>query len=192
LKAQAIRGLLILLSPLLTVGCLYDRYTSNTQRSATEQLLVSTSVDRAVEAVELPEVSGRRVAVKVVGLGHIDEDYDDLQYLQTALEQRLLRADGILAEKGDAADLRMTVLVGAVGTVERHFTLGLPSYNVGVFGHYKQQGYTKMSLLTRDGSGEIVADSPSVMERAHHEVWELLMIVWRRQDIFPDRAVGID
>ncbi len=193
MRCASTRGLLVLLCPLLTLGCLYDRYTSNTKRSATEQLLVSTSVDRAVDAVALPEVDGRRVAVRVVGLGHIDKDYDDLEYVQTALEQRVLRLGGMIAKKPEAADLRMTVLVAAVGTVERHFVVGVPNFNIGIFGHYKQHGYTKLSLLTQDPSGQIVADSPFVMEGAHHEIWELMMAVWRREDIYPDeRALGVD
>ena len=163
MKRQAVLSLLLLSLALLTPGCLYSRYTSNTQRSATEQLLISTAAQRAVDAVELPEVSGRRVSVRVVGLGHIDKDYDDLEYLRTALEQRLLRAGGMVANR-EAAELRMTAMVGSIGTAARHFTLGTRALGVAVFAVEKRRGYTKLSLLTQDGSGRIVADSPPVIE----------------------------
>ncbi len=186
MKRQAVLSLLLLSVALLTPGCLYTRYTSNTQRSATEQLLISTAAQRAVDAVELPEVSGRRVSVRVVGLGHIDKDYDDLEYLRTALEQRLLRAGGIVAKR-EAAELRMTAMVGSIGTAERHFTLGTQVLGFGVFAIAKQHGYTKLSLLTQDASGRIVADSPPVIERAYVDIYELMMVVWRDDDIYPEQ-----
>ena len=124
--------------------------------------------------------------MRVVGLGHIDKDYDDLEYLRTALEQRLLRAGGIVAKR-EAAELRMTAMVGSIGTAERHFTLGTRVLGVAVFAVAKQRGYTKLSLLTQDGSGRIVLDSPPVIEGAYVDIYELMMVVWRDDDIYHEQ-----
>ncbi len=53
--------LLLLLLVSLSSGCLYQRHQTHSARSATEQLLLTESIERAVARLVLPEVSGRAV-----------------------------------------------------------------------------------------------------------------------------------
>lgn len=49
-------------------GCAYERRETHTARTATEQLLLSTSIRRSIEANEFAEIRGKSVAVEIVGL----------------------------------------------------------------------------------------------------------------------------
>jgi len=182
----------VILSSLLVSGCLYKRYHTNSARSATEQLLITESVERAVAELEIPPVSGRRVAFDVVGLGPGLEWYADLDYVAAAFAHRLMSAEALLANP-EEAELLMTLRVAAIGTISRDFTLGIPQINVGLYQSARHHGYTKLQLVTRDGTGALVAESKPVIESTRHDYVEMMQIIWRRQDIYPDDgAIGID
>ena len=182
----------VLVVPLLAVGCLHQRVHSDSARTATEQLLIAEAAERAVGSVDLPSVSGREVALEVVGLGPGKEFYQDVPYVQAALQHRLLEEGATIVESGDA-ELVMMVRVAALGTVARQFILGIPYFNVGFYQNSKQHGYAKLRIVTRDGAGASVAESEPVMERSRHDFLEVMQIIFRSQDIYPDqRMVGID
>jgi hypothetical protein len=77
--------------------------------------------------------------------------------------------------------------------VARRFTLGFPYFNVGFYQNSKQHGYAKLRVVTRDGAGVFVAESEPVMASTRHDFREVMQIIFRSQDIYPDqRMVGID
>jgi len=172
---------------------MYQRYTTNTDRSSTEQLLVSESVERAVAAVDIPDVAGRKVAVEVVSVDRGAEFYDDRPYVQSAIEHRLRRAGAVIVP-AEAADLIVLARVGAVGTVSRQLALGIPNLNINFYTSAKHHGYTKLRLVTTDpASGAMVAQSEPVMKSSRHDYWSLLQFIVWHQDIYPDvHAVDID
>jgi hypothetical protein len=185
-------GFVVLVVPLLVVGCLHQRFHTDSARSATEQLLIAEAAERAAASVELPPVAERRVALEVVGLGPGKEFYQDLPYVQAALQHRLLEEGATIVEPGDA-DLVMTARVAALGTVARQFTLGFPQLGVGLYQNSKQHGYAKLRVVTRDGEGAFVAESEPVMVSSRHDFLEVMQIILRRQDIYPDdHMLGID
>jgi len=182
----------VLVVSLLAVGCLHQRVHTDSDRSATEQLLIAEAAERAVAAVQLPAVSGRPVSLEVVGLGPGKEFALDLPYLKAALENRLLEEGALVVEPSDA-ELLMTARVGALGTVARRFTLGLPYLGIGIYQNSKHHGYAKLRLVTRDETGTLVAKSEPVMEDTRFDYIEVMQIILRKQDIYPDdRRLGID
>lgn len=121
-------GLLALLSAL--TGCGTTRST-DTSRTATEQLLISDAVDRAVSDINFRVLAGRRV--------FFDPQYlkvanaDDNQYLTSTLRQHLLSCGCVLAEKREDAEYIVEARSGAVGTDRHDLLYGLPATNLGSF-----------------------------------------------------------
>src|SRR4051794_18182205 len=113
------------LSALLQAGCGTTRST-DTNRTATEQLLVSDAIDRALQSMNLQSLSGQTVFFDDSKLA----DIVDKNYLTSSLRQYLLANGCSLKEKRDDADFVVEARAGAVGTDRSDLLFGLPSMNV--------------------------------------------------------------
>ena len=182
---MACLGLLVLAS---TSGCIYSRYNTNTERSATEQLLIGESIRQVVEALELPDVQGRAVAVAIRAIPSKDTDY-----LKGVLEARLGRL-GARIVAPDQAELEVTTLVGSIGTVYRNAAFGLPSLPIPSIGAtpdipfiraLRQRAWTLAQVVTRDRGGIQIAESPIVIRRARFNITSIFFIEIRSNDVFP-------
>jgi hypothetical protein len=186
-------GLLAALGLLVLPACTHTRVTTHTPRTATEQLLVSLSAERAVDALALPGVEGRRVALEVVGVGRGEEFYTDLPYVQAALEDRLRRDGATLVETPEEAELVVAARVGTLGTTLTQSALGLPSVPIVVgstpeitfYRSLTQQGYTRLRLAQRDASGATAAEEETVMERARYKFWKIFFLTFHSGDAYP-------
>ncbi len=124
------RGAPLILVVMLTgaalgvVGCGTTR-SSDTGRTATEQLLISDAIDRAVETVDLKALSGQKVFFDDSRLS----DAVDKNYLISSMRQHLL-ANGCMLCDRDKADFIVEARAGAVGTDRNDLLFGIPSTNV--------------------------------------------------------------
>ena len=185
-RVLAVLGTLLCVSQ---VGCLYTRYATDTKRSATEQLLVSESIDRVIGELAIPdEVSGRAVAVEIAAV-----ETADTGYLKAALEQRL-GAAGARVTAAAEAELVLTAIVGAIGTVSRKASFGLPSLPIPSIGAtpelpfvsvVRQRGWTRLRVVLRSRDGGQLASSGQAMARARFDVISILFIELRRNDVYP-------
>jgi hypothetical protein len=113
---------------MLLAGCGTTRST-DTSRTATEQLLISDAVDRAVSEINFRVLAGRKV--------YFDPQYlkvanaDDNQYLTSTLRQHLLASGCVLSEKREDAEYVVEARTGAVGTDRHDLLYGLPATNLG-------------------------------------------------------------
>ncbi len=191
------RGLLVGLLTLLVTGCVSTRYQTETPRSATEQLLLSDAIEAAVAELEWPDVSGRAVAVEVVALSA-----GDASYLAAAAEARLAAAGAQLVDPGEA-QLLLVLRAGALGTVSRSASFGIPELpvpgglvtpSIPFVKALKQRAYVKLRLVGFDGTGVQRASAGPVMARKKFDVYSLFFLVLRRNDIYPGEAssLGID
>lgn len=102
---------------MLGVGCGTTKW-SDTTRTATEQLLISDAMDRAVSRIDFRALAGRTV--------YLDSDplkkATDYEYLVSSLRQHLLASGCIVKEKREEADYILEARTGAVGT-DRHDVL---------------------------------------------------------------------
>jgi hypothetical protein len=198
-RAATIRtaGVLCVALGLLSTGCLYTRYASDTRRSATEQLLISRSVDDVVARLPLPDVDGRGVAVDAKAV-----DTSDTSYLQAALEARLLASGARIMPAADA-ELLVTAIVGAIGTVSRKASFGLPAIPVPPIGAtpeipivsvLRQRGWTRARAIVRDRAGAQVAASDDVMAQSHFDITSVVFFELRSNNIYPEEesTVAID
>ena len=104
-----------------SLGC-SSRTLSNTPRTAVEQLLLTSAVDRAMEKFELPEANDRRVWTDFSNLAGVDKEY-----VKVAVRARLAQLGAILVDKATDADYVVEVASGTLGTEYKTFLLGLPA-----------------------------------------------------------------
>lgn len=126
---QAVRpGSLTRLLPLVLLvaaGCGTTKW-SDTARTATEQLLISDAVDRAVSDLDFSVLADKTVYFDSTYLkGSVDENY-----VVSSLRQHLLASGCYLMETREQADYVVEARAGAVGTDRSDLLLGVPSVNV--------------------------------------------------------------
>jgi hypothetical protein len=117
--------MLLVVSVLQFAGCGLTRST-DTVRTATEQLLISDAIDRAVQSLDLQALSGRTVYLDDSKLGTaVDKDY----YIST-LRQHLLASGCELHDKREEAEFIVEARAGAIGTDRNDLLFGLPATTV--------------------------------------------------------------
>jgi hypothetical protein len=84
-----------LLATLMLAGCATTK-TSNTPRTATEQLLISDAIDRAMSNVKFEDFRGYRVFVDDKYLEGVDKGY-----LMASIRHRVLTGGGAMAPSVD-------------------------------------------------------------------------------------------
>lgn len=112
-----------------TWGCGTTRW-SDTKRTATEQLLVSDAIERAVDRIDLAPLSGRRVFLETAFLDEID----DTKYLEGELRHHILASGCRLAEKREDADVVVEARAGVIGTDRNDLLIGMPATSVSFAG----------------------------------------------------------
>lgn len=95
---------------LLAAGCGTTKF-SDTARTATEQMLISSAMEDAVDEFNFYPLSGRKVFMKSDGVSATDKEY-----LLTILRQQLAANGVLLQEKQEDADYILEVATGTVGT----------------------------------------------------------------------------
>lgn len=116
---------------MLASGCGTTRTTA-TARTATEQLLVSDAIDRAVGQVNFRALAGQSVFLADDALGTVV----DKQYLSSSLRQHLLASGCILREKREDADFVVEARAGVVGTDSHDLLFGIPAMQVPQVGSF--------------------------------------------------------
>jgi hypothetical protein len=110
---------------LLLTGCGTTR-SSDTLRTATEQLLISDAIDRTVQSVNFESLRGQKVFLDDQRLVEVV----DRNYLISSLRQHLLASGCALRDKREEADFIVEARAGAIGTDRNDLLFGVPSMNV--------------------------------------------------------------
>lgn len=117
-------ALLAAVAPMF-MGCGTTR-SSDTNRTATEQMLISNAIDLAVQSVDLKTLAGQSVFLDDSRLGEVV----DRNYLISTLRQHLLASGCRLRDQRDQADYIVEARAGAIGTDRNDLLFGVPSTNV--------------------------------------------------------------
>jgi hypothetical protein len=157
--------------------------TTDTARTAKEQLLVSNSIDQALDKVDFRPFSGQAV--------YLDEKYLDCvdkKYLVASIRHRAFSAGAQLVDKRDHADIVLEVRSGGVGTDNSTMFLGLPEINVPgpvpvslpevrLFSRSSQTGTAKIGLVAYDArTGDPWGEGGVTTARSDDNNWFLLGI----------------
>ena len=115
----------ILVCCAMSAGCGTTKW-SDTSRTATEQLLISDAMDRAVSRIDFRAVAGKKVYLDSAPLSGVT----DSAYLISLLRQHMLAEGCLMKEKREEADYVVEVRAGAVGTDRCDVMFGVPATNV--------------------------------------------------------------
>ncbi|MCA8962130.1 MAG: hypothetical protein KDC38_16505 [Planctomycetes bacterium] len=183
-------------------GCLGGIRKTTTPKTATEQLLVSTAIQRAVD-----EFKGSASQVfngkKVFVASNYMED-ERKPFAESAMRDLVIEAGGMLAGTAEAADLVAEVRTAASGLKDSGFGFGLPELPLPVpnsslntvipalylFYRDKQEGWAKFRVWVRNASGDYVAKSGDLWGHSYYSQWTFFAIGpfdWSN-DIYPEDA----
>lgn len=160
-------------------GCATTK-TSNTARTATEQLLLSNAIDQSLMKVDFAAMQGRRVFLEGDYLEGVDK-----QYVLASLRHHLLYNGASLAEAADSADVILEPRSGGIGTDTTESYYGVPEISLpgGVFTspeiklvtRLTQHATAKIGLVAYDaGERSIVGGGGVSIAQASHVNWHVL------------------
>lgn len=159
--------------------------TSNTARTAKEQMLLSNAVDQSLDKVDFTPVYGQNVFIEEKYLECVDKNY-----VIGSVRHRVLKAGGIIAPAADAADVVMEVRSGGVGTDTSDSYLGIPEITlpgmltlpeVRLTQRKSQFGYSKLGLVLYDAkSRTVLGDGGLSMAQSDDSSWYAFGVnVWK-------------
>ena len=109
----------------LVLGCGTTKW-SDSPRTATEQLLISDAVDRAISEIDFSALANQDV--------YLDTRYIvtalDQNYVTSTLRQHMLASGCVIKDKADSADYVVEVRSGALGTNRQDLLFGIPATNL--------------------------------------------------------------
>ncbi len=163
-------------------GCTTTRST-DTQRTALEQLLISNATDQALNKVDFRPLGGRKVFVS-------DKYFDsvDKTYVLGTIRHKVLAVGATIAEKAEDAEVILEVRSGALGTDRTEGFIGLPQIamplplpvaipELKIFARKTQIGTAKIGLVAYDAkTKEAIGSGAAAMARADDSNWYLLGI----------------
>src|ERR1700733_2650908 len=153
LRASSCLALLILLSIAGICGCAQMK-TATTARTGAEQLLISNSVDQALNKVDWTPFHGKSVFIEEKYVDCVDK-----AYVIGSIRHRVATAGGKLAAAADKSDIVVEVRSGGVGTDISDAFVGIPAVTVPGFltlpdirfvTHQLETGTAKIGLIAYD------------------------------------------
>lgn len=108
-----------------SAGCGTTRWTDTT-RTATEQLLISDAIDRAISQFDFSLLNGREVFFDPSYLVGVTDE----RYIVSSLRQHLLASGCILRATKDEAEFVVEARSGGVGTDRSDVLVGMPAVQV--------------------------------------------------------------
>lgn len=162
LNAPIMRQLLPALLVAFLVGCGTTRWT-DTSRTATEQLLISDAVDRAISQIDFSALANQDVYLDSRFIfGSVDD-----RYIISTLRQHMLATGCVVKDQPEDAEYIVEVRTGAVGTNRNDILLGTPATQlpslgaaapvgggtipeIALFKRTSQQGVCKVAVFAYD------------------------------------------
>ena len=117
-------------SLMMTCLALLSGCGTSVQRHGTEQLLLSDSVDRAIDQMDLSPLAGRRVYLDTEYMKAIKGNmFVNAEYIASALRQKMTTSGCLIQADRNSAEYIMEARVGALGADSMEVTYGIPSSN---------------------------------------------------------------
>lgn len=176
-------------------GCTTAR-ESSPQRTATEQLLISTAADRAAERLALRIPQGARVFVDAGNFEGIDS-----KYAIGAIRDYLLKTGArLVADRGNA-DTVVEIRSGALSVDEKQLLVGIPQMNIPIplagsfsfpeialFKKRDREGIAKFAATGYGATdGNLVDSSGPQYGYSRQTDWVVLLFLsWTSSDVTPE------
>lgn len=185
--------ILALCSAVLTTACSTMRQTEP-KRTATEQLLLSTAIDRAVKQLNLNLPQGTKVFLDTRYFNSYDK-----KYAIGAIRDRLLQEGMNLVSRRSEADVIAEVRAGAVSIDHTTRLLGLPKIKIPIpfagtfqlpefalFKRDRHHGIAKLALTAYRAHDHTLTDRTGpVYGNSDETHWVILLFGWSTNDLLP-------
>lgn len=157
------------------VGCASTK-TSNTARTATEQLLISNAVDQALDKVDFRAFRGHTV--------FLDDRYVDCldkQYVIASVRHRILHQGAVIVQKPEDAEVLVEMRTGVIGTDIAESFLGVPEVTlpgmltlpeVRVLTRQVQTGTAKLGIVAVDAkTKQVLGEGGMTLAQSDDNSW---------------------
>jgi hypothetical protein len=138
-----------IVAAVLATGCTSTIRVTDTARTGTQQLLLNSAFDGAIEAVDFTPLGGATVFVDATNL-----EADGKGYLIYRIREALTDHGAILATARDQADVILEAGMAAYGTDSEKYTLGLTGNlqlpNATLRQRDDQYGVAQLSMFAYD------------------------------------------
>jgi len=149
-----------------SVGCGTTKWT-DTSRTATEQLLISYSIDQVVEQINFSALRGKKVFIKTDAI----QTATDYQYISTTIRQHISTCGGMLCDKQEDAEYIAEIRTGAVGTDRNDLLYGVPAITIPSVAFNN----------TTTGAGSTIPEIPFVKKTDQRAVAKIAVFVYHRE-----------
>lgn len=126
------------------VGCGTSKLT-NTTRTATEQLLISDAMDRAVSQANFSVLRGKHIFINTTPV----EKITDAPYLQSLVRQHALSCGCLIEAKEEDAEIIVELRAGTSGTDQNDTLFGLSEMTIPGFAGYSSVSIPEVALAKR-------------------------------------------
>lgn len=160
---------LLYVSILALSGCATSGRSTDTPRTATEQLLLDQSLGQTLAHARIPIPAGRTVAIETAGLS--PATVPDQAFVKAGIT-RWLGRQGLRIPEDKQEQYLLRVIIHAFGTDSGDFFLGIPPIQAGLFpislpelALFKRSTQTGFARFTIDiyerASGRYLASTPT-------------------------------
>lgn len=191
---------IILLPLIFSVGCTAVRETQP-ERTATEQLILSSAVVDAARQIQAEAVAGKKVVVDVTYLKTVD-----VEFTQGELRDRLLQLGAELVADSDQAEVIVEVRSGGLGIDESKTNIGIPSIpipvpSVGTFQtpsayiykYERQEGKSAIAITGYESTtGKLLFSVRSLGKALHSDLKLLGIPVYKNREYLDRQPVAGD
>lgn len=190
---MSVRLLTSCLAILCLPACTTMRST-DPERTATEQLLISTAADKQAQSLDFGVPAGKRVFIEAANF----EGYDAKYAIAAIRQQALVKGLRLTDEKKDAECI-IEIRAGALSVDQRDMLVGIPKFDLPVplaggaftfpeIALYKrdtQQGIAKFSTAAYDAKdGRLIATaSPAADSSFQKKTILLFFISWSEDNL---------
>lgn len=182
-----------MLVAILAAACSNVRHSAP-ERTATEQFLLSTAVDRAIERLQVKLPSGTAVFIDAGRFDAYDEDY-----AIAAVRDRFLRAGCRTVGNRGEAEAVVEIRSGALSTDESDALVGVPSFSVPIplagdfqtpelalLKQNRRRGIAKIAFTAYWTANGALADrTDPVIGVSGYDDWKFLGLGWHDGDAVP-------
>ena len=176
-------------------GCTTERQ-SNPDRTATEQLLISTAAERAATKLALQMPTGTKVFVDATNFDGVDA-----KYAIAAIRAHLLEHGSLLVDDKAKAENIVEIRAGALSMDQNALLIGIPQMTlpiplagqavtpeIALFKRDRRLGLAKFAAVGYNvADGKLVASSAPEYGDSYETHWLVLLLFgWTTSDVGPD------
>ena len=168
-------------------GCTSTRMTQ-TPRSALEQQLEVTALERAVSQLPIEKLKGKRVVLELLGLNS-----NDLPFALAFFRVWLVKQGVRVVQENEPFDLRLKFFLKVLAVDQTEVLLGTPEFSllgipipaIAIYRHLLNRGQADLKgYVFNSESSVLVNELPISLGRAMHDRYTLLFILsWTKSDL---------